>query len=49
MRSRKYPYSRATYFYTNGDPTGIAKKFIDFAISEAGQKIAVQVGFVPLK
>src|ERR1700677_280531 len=49
VRSKKYPYSRATYYYTNGDPTGITKKFIDFTVSDEGQKIVEQVGFVPLK
>ena len=49
VRSKKYPYSRATYYYTNGDATGIVKKFVDFTVSDEGQKIAVQVGFVPIK
>jgi phosphate transport system substrate-binding protein len=49
VRAKTYPYSRATYYYTNGEPTGLVKKFIDFTVGEAGQKIAKQVGFVPLK
>jgi len=49
VRSGKYPYSRETYFYTNGAPTGEVKSFVDFAVSEEGQKIATQVGFVPVK
>jgi phosphate transport system substrate-binding protein len=49
VRSGKYPYSRDTYLYTNGAPAGESKDFIDFAISEEGQKIARQVGFVPIK
>jgi phosphate transport system substrate-binding protein len=49
VRNKSYPYSRATYFYTNGEPAGMAKKFVDFTVSEQGQKIAAQVGFVPLK
>ena len=49
VRNGKYPYSRETYFYTNGEPTGEVKAFIDFTVSEEGQKIARQVGFVPLK
>jgi len=47
--SKKYPYARPTYFYTNGEPTGEARKFIDFAHSEAGQKIVEKVGFVHIK
>ncbi len=43
----KYPYSRPTFFYTNGEPTGKVKEFIDFALSPAGEKITLTVGFVP--
>jgi phosphate transport system substrate-binding protein len=49
VRSGKYPYSRETYLYTNGAPAGETKSFVDFAVSEEGQKIATQVGFVPVK
>ena len=47
--ANKYPYARPTFFYTDGDPTGGAKDFVDFTVSEAGQKIVEQVGFVPIK
>jgi len=46
---KKYPYARPTFYYTNGEPTGLAKEFVDFTISDAGQKIVEQVGFVPIK
>ena len=49
IRSEAYPYARPTYFYTNGEPTGAAKAFIEFALGPEGQKISQQVGFVPLK
>jgi phosphate transport system substrate-binding protein len=49
VRTGKYPYSRETYFYTNGEPTGDAKAFVEYATSEEGQKVAKQVGFVPVK
>jgi phosphate transport system substrate-binding protein len=49
IRAGKYPYARDTYLYTNGAPRGETKTFIDFATSEEGQKIAAQVGFVPVK
>jgi phosphate transport system substrate-binding protein len=48
-RNGKYPYARDTYFYTNGEPAGETKEFIDFTVGEEGQKIARQVGFVPIK
>ncbi len=49
VRSKKYPYARPTFFYTNGEPTGEAARFIAFALSAEGQEIVRKVGFVPLK
>src|SRR5438034_4091227 len=46
---KAYPYARPTFYYTNGEPSGLAKQFVDFTISDAGQKIVEQVGFVPIK
>ena len=46
---KKYPYARPTFYYTNGEPSGGAKQFVDFTVSDAGQKIVEQVGFVPIK
>jgi phosphate transport system substrate-binding protein len=48
VHAKTYPYARPTFYYTNGDPSGLAKQFLDFTISGAGQKIAAQVGFVPI-
>ena len=48
VHAKTYPYARPTFYYTNGDPTGLAKQFLDFTISAAGQKIVAQVGFVPI-
>lgn len=47
--ARSYPYARPTFFYTNGEPTGVVKEFIDFTVGPEGQKIVEQVGFVPIK
>jgi len=46
---KTYPYARPTFFYTNGEPTGVVKDFIEFTLSDAGQKIVDQVGFVPIR
>jgi phosphate transport system substrate-binding protein len=46
---KKYPYARPTFYYTNGEPSGVAKQFVDFTVSDAGQKIVDQVGFVPIR
>jgi len=47
--AKSYPYARPTFFYTNGQPTGVVKEFIDFTVGPEGQKIVEQVGFVPVK
>ncbi len=47
--TKNYPYARPTFYYTNGEPTGAIKEFIDFTIGPEGQKIVEQVGFVPIK
>jgi phosphate transport system substrate-binding protein len=49
VQKKQYPYSRATFYYTNGEPTGLVKAFVDFTLSDAGQKIVANVGFVPVK
>ncbi|MFA5336752.1 MAG: phosphate ABC transporter substrate-binding protein [Candidatus Omnitrophota bacterium] len=45
----KYPVSRPLFMYTNGTPQGAIKEFIDFVLSEKGQKIADEQGYVGLK
>jgi len=47
--AKKYPYARPNFYYTNGEPTGEAAKFIEFTHSEAGQKVVEKVGFIPVK
>lgn len=47
--SKNYPYARPTFYYTNGEPSGLAKEFLDFTVGPVGQKIVSQVGFVPIK
>jgi phosphate transport system substrate-binding protein len=49
VHAKTYPYARPTFYYTNGEPNGLAKQFLDFTIGAAGQKIAAQVGFVPIQ
>lgn len=49
VRDKSWPYARPTFYYTNGDPTGLAKAFVDFTIGPSGQKIVDGVGFVPIK
>jgi len=46
---KKYPFARPTFYYTNGEATGEAAKFLEFTLSDAGQKIVRKVGFVPVR
>ncbi|MFA4992378.1 MAG: phosphate ABC transporter substrate-binding protein [Candidatus Omnitrophota bacterium] len=45
--SGKYPISRPLFLYTNGEPQGLVKKFVDYALSKEGQEIVVKTDFVP--
>ena len=45
----KYPISRPLFLYTNGEPKGLVKKFIDFCLSKQGQDIVLRTDFVPIK
>lgn len=47
--AKKYPYARPTFYYTNGEPTGEAAKFVEFTLGDEGQRIVQQVGFVPVR
>jgi phosphate transport system substrate-binding protein len=42
-----YSLSRPFLFVTNGEPTGLAKKFIDFTLSLEGQKLLSNEGLIP--
>ncbi|MGC9337706.1 MAG: phosphate ABC transporter substrate-binding protein [Candidatus Cloacimonadia bacterium] len=47
--SGDYSLTRSLFMYTNGEPQGLAKEFIDFILSPAGQKIVEEQGFVSIK
>jgi phosphate transport system substrate-binding protein len=49
VKSGKFPVSRGLYSNTKGEPMGIVKKFIDFMLSDEGQKIVAENGFIPVK
>ncbi len=48
-RAGKYPLARKLYLYTLGEPTGVVKEFIDFAMSDQGQKLLSETGYVSLR
>ncbi|MDR3256220.1 MAG: phosphate ABC transporter substrate-binding protein [Endomicrobium sp.] len=49
VMNNTYPISRPLYLYTNGKPKDIIKMFIDYALSDVGQKIVLKTDFVPIK
>lgn len=46
--SGKYPLARPLFMYTNGEPKGEVKDFIDFVLSGQGQALVEKAGFVGL-
>lgn len=48
IKTGKYPLSRALYMYTNGEATGLKKEFIDYTLSDKGQGIVTDVGYIPV-
>jgi phosphate transport system substrate-binding protein len=47
-KSKKYPISRTLQMYSNEKYHEKAQKFIDFIMSEKGQAIVQELGFIPL-
>ena len=46
--NKTYPLARALELYTAGEPEGAVKSYIDWMLSEAGQRIVEENGYVPL-
>jgi phosphate transport system substrate-binding protein len=49
VNDRSYPVARDLYIYSNGEPTGAIKAYLDWIMGPDGQKIVAQLGFVPVK
>ena len=49
VTSGQYPISRSLLFYTNGEPSGEVKSFVDYVLSDEGQKIVLKMDFVPIR
>jgi phosphate transport system substrate-binding protein len=43
-----YPISRALYCYTDGEPTGVLREYLEWVESLEGQSIVKELGFVPV-
>jgi phosphate transport system substrate-binding protein len=48
VHDKSYPISRPMYMYTPGDPALQVKEYLTWVMSDAGQKIVEQTGYVPL-
>ena len=48
VQAKKYPYARPTFYYTNGEPEGVAADFVEYTLSAEGQKVVGEIGFVPV-
>ncbi len=46
IRSGEYQVSRGLYMITKGEASGLAKEFIDFILSDYGQQIVEEEGFI---
>jgi len=44
-----YPLNRPLHLYTDGEPTGRVKEFIDFILGPEGQTLVDKVRFIPVK
>ncbi len=45
---KSYPIARPMFFYTAGEPAPHVKAYIDWTMSDAGQKYVESTGYVPL-
>jgi phosphate transport system substrate-binding protein len=43
-----YPIARDLYMYTNGEPGGVVKEYMDWIHSSEAQEIVNELGFVPI-
>jgi phosphate transport system substrate-binding protein len=46
--AKTYPIARSLQFYTLGEPRGAVKAYIDWILSDAGQRVVEASGYVPL-
>lgn len=49
VNDKTYPIARDLYMYTNGQPAGVIKEYLDWILSAEAQQIVADLGFVPVK
>ncbi len=48
VNDKSYAIARDLYMYTNGEPSGIIKEYLDWILSSEAQQIVADLGFVPV-
>jgi phosphate transport system substrate-binding protein len=48
VHDKTYPLARSLHVYTLGEPQGAVKAYIDWILSDAGQKVVQDSGYVPV-
>jgi len=48
VNDKSYPIARDLYMYTDGEPTGLIKEYLDWILSSEAQEIVAELGFVPV-
>jgi phosphate transport system substrate-binding protein len=48
VNDKSYPIARDLYMYTNGQPQGLLKEYLDWILSPEAQEIVAELGFVPV-
>jgi phosphate transport system substrate-binding protein len=49
IRNGSYRLVRPFLFVSRGEPTGLAKRFVDFVLSDAGQALVKEEGLLPIR
>lgn len=48
VNDKSYPIARDLYMYTDGQPSGVLKEYLDWILSAEAQEIVAELGFVPV-
>jgi phosphate transport system substrate-binding protein len=49
VNDKSYAIARDLYMYTNGEPQGVVKEYLDWILSAEAQQIVAELGFVPVQ
>jgi phosphate transport system substrate-binding protein len=49
IANNQYPITRYLYMYLRNRPTGETKKYIDWILSQEGQRVVTEIGYFPVK